>query len=52
MVVALCLGREETTNAHGDCASNELSNAAEDDELGLAEGRKTRGKGEGDSEAI
>ena len=52
MVIALRLGSQETTNAHGNCARNELSNAAKDDELGLPERRKTRGKSEGDSEAV
>lgn len=52
VVVALCLRCEEAADAHRDCAGDELGNAAEDDELGLAEGRKTCGEGERDGEAI
>ena len=52
VVVALGLGCEEAADAHGDCASNEFRDAAEDDEFRLAEGREACGKRERDGQAV
>lgn len=52
VVVALRLGCEETADSHGNGTSDKFGDAAEDDELGLAEGRETCGEGERDGEAV
>lgn len=52
VVVALCLRREESTNAHGYRACDKLRDAPEHDELGLAKGRQARCEREWDREAV
>ena len=52
IVIALCLRCEEAADAHRNCACDELGDATEDDESGLAEGRETCGESEWDGEAV
>ena len=52
VMVALRLRCEEAADAHRNCTGDELSNAAENDEFGLAQGRKARSEGEGNGEAV
>jgi len=51
-VVALSLRGEETTDTHGDGASDELCHPSEDDQLGFTERRETSCQGEWDSKTI
>lgn len=52
VMVALRLGCEEAADAHRNCTGDELGNAAENDQFGLAKGRKACSEGEGDGEAV
>ena len=52
VVVTLRLRRKEASDTHGYRAGDELGNAAQNDELGLAEGRQARGEREGHRETV
>ena len=52
VMVALRLRCEEAADAHRNCTGDELGNATENDQFGLAEGRKACSEGERNGEAV